>query len=430
MMITVLVVFFILIVIGVPIAYTIGLAGAWGLFLRGGFSFLTIVPTRLLAGMSDFILISIPLFILCSEVLNRSGMTDKIINFALSIMGRYRGGLSHVNIGTSMLFAGLTGTAVTDTAAVGNILIPAMKKKGYGAAYSAAVTASSSVIGPIIPPSLIMIVYASMFAEVSVISMFAAGIMPGIIIGISLLVMSSIISIRRNYAQERKFSLREIFQAFREAIWALLTPVIILGAILTGLTTITEAGAIAALYALFVGFFIYRSLSLKDIKESLFNTVNLSGIVFFLLGAANILGWVITYTGLTRMMAEFFLGVTSNEILILLMINILFLIVGMFLDIGPAVVILAPIITPIMVQLGFDPLHFAMVMMVNVNIGNATPPMGMTLMVASQIGEVPYERAMKEVVPFLAAQIVALLLISYLPELTLWIPRILGLSWG
>ncbi len=430
MMITVLFVFFALIFIGVPIAYTIGLAGMWGLFLRGGLDFLSIVPTRLLAGMSDFILISIPLFILCSELLNRSGMTDKIINFALSIMGRYRGGLSHVNIGTSMLFAGLTGTAVTDTAAVGNILIPAMKEKGYGSGYSAAVTASSSVIGPIIPPSLIMIVYASMFAEVSVISMFAAGIVPGVVIGLSLLVVSSVVSIRRNYPKERKHSLREILTSFRGAIWALLTPVIILGAILSGLTTITEAGAIAALYALLVGTIVYRSLSFRDIKDSLINTVNLSGIVFFLLGAANILGWVVAYTGLTTILAEFFIGLTDSRIVILLMVNVLFLIVGMFLDIGPSVVILAPIVTPIMVRLGFDPLHFAMVMMVNVNIGNATPPMGMTLMVASQIGKVPYEKAMLEVVPFLAAQIAGLMLISYIPEITLWVPRLLGLSWG
>jgi len=430
MMITVLIVFFFLILLGVPIAYTIGLAGMWGLFLRGGMDFLSIVPTRLLAGLSDFILISIPLFILCSELLNRSGMTDKIINFALSIMGRYRGGLSHVNIGASILFAGLTGTAVTDTAAVGNILIPAMKEKGYGAGYSAAVTASSSVIGPIIPPSLIMIVYASMFSEVSVISMFAAGIIPGIIIGVSLLVVSSIISIRRNYPQERKQSISEIFTAFKGAIWALLTPLIILGAILSGLTTVTEAGAIAALYALLVGLFVYRSISFQDIKDSLINTVVLSGVVFFLIGAANILGWVITYTGLTQLLASAFINFSTNRIIQLLMINILFLIVGMFLDIGPAVVILAPIVSPVMVQLGFDPLHFAMVMMVNVNIGNATPPMGMTLMVASQIGKIPYEKAIKEVLPFLAAEIAALLLISYLPELTLIIPRLMGLSWG
>ncbi len=430
MMSTVLILFFILILLGVPIAYTIGLAGMWGLFLRGGMDFLSIVPTRLLAGLSDFILISIPLFILCSELLNRSGMTDKIINFALSIMGRYRGGLSHVNIGTSILFAGLTGTAVTDTAAVGNILIPVMKEKGYGSGYSAAVTASSSVIGPIIPPSLIMIVYASMFSEVSVISMFAAGIIPGLIIGISLLVVSSIISIRRSYPQERKYRIKEIAVSFRKAIWALLTPVIILGAILSGLTTVTEAGAIAALYALLVGVIVYKSLSIQDIKDSLINTVVLSGVVFFLIGAANILGWVITYTGLTQVLGNAFINFSANRIIQLLMINILFLIVGMFLDIGPAVVILAPIVSPVMVQLGFDPLHFAMIMMVNVNIGNATPPMGMTLMVASQIGEVAYEKAIKEVIPFLAAEIAALLLISYIPELTLWVPRILGLSWG
>ncbi len=427
---SVFVIFFIFILMGIPIAYTIGLTGMWGLLSAGGYDFLSIIPTRILAAASNFILVSIPLFILCSEFLNRSGMTDRIINFALSLMGKYRGGLSHVNIGASILFAGLTGTAVTDTAAIGNILIPTMKEKGYGAGYSAAVTASSSVIGPIIPPSLIMIVYASMFKEVSVISMFAAGIIPGVIVGLSLLLISSLISIRRNYPKERSYSLKEIMETTREALWALLTPIIILGAILTGVTTVTEAGAIAALYALLVGVFVYKSLSFKDIYLSLKNTVVLSGIIFFLIGAANILGWVVTYSGLTETMGRAMMTVSSNSIIQLAMVNILFLIVGMFLDIGPAVVILAPIITPVMIHLGFDPLHFAMIMMVNVNIGNATPPMGMTLMVASQIAEVPYERAIKEVLPFITAEIIALLLISYLPQLTLWVPTILGLSWG
>lgn len=427
---TVMIVFFALIFLGVPIAYTIGLSGALGLFNAGGYSFLSIAPTRLLAAVSDFILISIPLFILCSEFLNRSGMTDRIIKFALSLMGRYRGGLSHVNIGASILFAGLTGTAVTDTAAIGNILIPAMKEKGYGSGYSAAVTASSSVIGPIIPPSLIMIVYASMFKEVSVISMFAAGIIPGIIVGLSLFIISFVISSRRGYPKEKAYSLKEIGKATKEAIWALLTPIIILGAILTGITTVTEAGALAALYAFLVGIFIYKSLSWQDIFQSLKNTVILSGVVFFLIGAANILGWVVTYSGLTQTLGNAMMSFSSNTVVQLAMVNILFLIVGMFLDIGPAVVILAPIVTPVMTQLGFDPLHFAMIMMVNVNIGNATPPMGMTLMVGSQIAKISYEKAIKEVIPFITAEIAALLLISYLPQLTLWVPGILGLTWG
>lgn len=423
-------VFFILILAGIPIVYGIGLSGMLGLLTGGGIDFLSIVPTRLLAGCSNYILVSIPLFILCSEFLNRSGMTDKLINFALSLVGRYRGGLSHVNIGSSILFAGLTGTAVTDTAAIGNILIPTMKEKGYGAGYCAAVTAASSVIGPIIPPSLIMIVYASMFKEVSVISMFAAGIIPGIMVGLALFAISSIISIRRNYPKEKKYSFQEIFQACREAIWALLTPLIILVAILTGLTTVTEAGAIAALYAFLVGRFKYGRLSAKDIYASLENTAVLSGVVFFLIGAANILGWVITYSGLTETIGLAMISVSSNPIIQLAMVNVLFLVVGMFLDIGPAVVILAPIVTPVMIQLGFDPLHFAIIMMVNVNIGNATPPMGMSLMVASQIAEVPYETAMKEVGWFLLAEIIALLLISYIPALTLWLPGLLGLTWG
>lgn len=429
-MIAIVFIFFIFILLGVPVAYTIGLTGLIGLFAEGGQTFLSIIPTRILASTSDFILISIPLFILASEFLNRSGMTDGIIDFAISLMGRYRGGLSHVNIGASILFSGLTGTAVTDTVAIGNILIPNMKKKGYGAGYSAAVTGASSVIGPIIPPSLIMIVYASMFEEVSVISMFAAGIIPGIIIGGALLLVSSIVSTKRNYPKEKSYNFKEILKSAKDAIWALMTPLIILGAILSGITTVTEAGALAAFYSLIVGVFVYKGLKWRDIVDSLKNTVVLSGVVFFLIGTANILGWLVTYTGFTKMLGNTMMSITSSTILQLLMVNVLFLIVGMFLDIGPAVVILAPIVTPIMLEMGFDPLHFAIIMMVNVNIGNATPPMGMTLMVASQIAEIPYEKAIKEVLPFIAAEITALLMISYIPELTIWIPRLLGLSWG
>ncbi|MCG8532716.1 MAG: TRAP transporter large permease, partial [Desulfovibrionales bacterium] len=358
-MILIVIVFFTLILAGIPIVYGIGLSGMVGLLTAGGMDYLSIVPTRLLAGCSNYILISIPLFILCSEFLNRSGMTDKLITFALSLVGRYRGGLSHVNIGSSILFAGLTGTAVTDTAAIGNILVPTMKEKGYGAGYSAAVTAASSVIGPIIPPSLIMIVYASMFKEVSVISMFAAGIVPGIIVGLSLFLISWFISIRRDYPKERSYSLSAIFQTGKDAIWALLTPLIILVAILSGLTTVTEAGGIAALYALLVGRFKYKTLDNKNIYTALVETAVLSGVVFFLIGAANILGWVITYSGLTETIGNAMISVSSNPIIQLALVNVLFLIVGMFLDIGPAVVILAPIITPVMTQLGFDPLHFA-----------------------------------------------------------------------
>ncbi len=426
----VFIMFILFIMLGIPVAFAIGLAGVYGLYTTGGTGFLTIVPARLLAGVSDFILISIPLFVLCSELLNRSGMTDRIIDFAMSILGNYRGGLSHVNVGASMLFAGLTGTAVTDTTAIGNILIPAMKKKGYGAGYSAAVTAATSVVGPIIPPSLVMIYYASMFKEVSVISMFAAGIVPGLIVVLSLFIVSYIMSVKRGYPKERAYSFVEIIKAFRGAFLAIITPVIILVSILAGFTTVTEAGGIAAFYALIIGVFVYRSLSLQDIFNALKRTVIISGIVFFLIGSAYILGWVITYSGLPKILAAAMMSITTNSILQMAMVNVLFLITGMFLDIGPSVVLLAPIITPAMIELGFDPLHFAMVMMVNVNIGNATPPMGMTLMVGSQIAQVPYEKAIKEVVPFLVAEIAALLLISYWPALTLWVPGLLNLSWG
>ena len=421
--------FIILLIVGIPIGYIMFLAATIGFFDLGGIGFLRTIITRTHGGAQEFMLISIPFFILAAEFMNRSGVTARLIEFTMNIIGHIRGGLSHANVLVSMLFAGLTGVAITDTVAIGKILIPAMKKQGYEAGYSAAVTATSSVMGPIIPPSVVMVVYSTLLRDVSVPALFAGGMLPGILIGILLLIVSYIISQIKKYPKQERASLKKILLSFKDAILALITPVIILGGILTGATTVAQAGALGAFYALFLGMVVYRNLGLKEIWKSLESTVIVTGVVFLLLLGAGTLGWLITRAGVPAAATEVIVNISPNPLVQLALVNICLIILGMFIDVIPAVLIVAPILVPAMQQLGFDPLHFAIVMLVNINLGNATPPMGMTLMTATKLADISYEKGMLPAVPFIASMILVLILISYIPEVVLWVPRLIGL-WG
>ena len=279
------IVFFALMILAVPIGYIMGFSSMVGLFCMGGLDFLEPVAARLHAGSAAYVLVAVPFFILAAELLNRSGMTEQLIRFANSLMGHLHGGLSHVNIFASILFSGLTGAAVTDTVAIGGILIPAMKKQGYEPGYAAAVTATSSVIGPIIPPSIVMVLYASI-VRLSVPALFAAAIIPGLLCGAALLVISFFMSWRRGYPRFERSSFKEICSAGYQALLAMGTGLIILGAILFGITTVSEAAAMGALYAMIIGVFVYKSITIKDIWNAMLSTVRLSGIVFLLIGAA------------------------------------------------------------------------------------------------------------------------------------------------
>ncbi len=421
------VIFFLLMVLAVPIGYIMGFSSMVGLFSMGGLDFLEPVAARLHAGCAAYVLVAIPFFILAAELLNRSGMTEKLVGFANTLMGHFHGGLSHVNIFASILFSGLTGAAVTDTVAIGGILIPAMKKQGYEPGYSAAVTATSSVIGPIIPPSIVMVLYGSIL-RLSVPALFAAAIIPGLLCGFALLVISFYMSWRRNYPRYRKASFREICRAGSEAMLAMGTAIIILGAILLGITTVSEAAALGALYAVVIGLFVYRSLTIKDIWECMISTVRLSGIVFLLIAAAAALGWFITLSGIIDATAKLCLSISSNPMVILTLVDAFILIVCMFIDVIPAALILGPVLSPAMAKIGVNPIHFAMIMMLGLNIGNATPPMGMTLMTASQIAEIPYEKSMKDALYFIAAEVAMLLIVTYLPFFSIPLPGLLGYS--
>ncbi|WP_108661853.1 TRAP transporter large permease [Acuticoccus kandeliae] len=418
-------VFVVLILIGTPIALVMvmsGLAGGWEL---GGLRFLQIISERMFSGVSGYLLMAVPYFIFTSELMNQAGLTERLIAFNNALLGRIRGALSHVNIVVSLFFSGLTGAAITDTVAVGKILIPAMKKEGYSPAYSAAVTACSSIIGPIIPPSVVMVVYAAILRNVSVLDLFAAGILPGVLMAFTLLVASGIMAWLYKFPRHGDTNLRAAAKAFVPTIPALLVPVIILGGILGGFTTITEASAFAAMYTVILGFLVYRTLTLHKIWLSLIATVRFSGVVFFLLAASTVLGWFVTRSGIARDAADMITSVSDNWIIQIMLVNLLLILLGTVLDVLPALVVVAPVLVPAMVQLGFDPLHFAIVMIITLNVANITPPVGMTLMTASQIAGVSYEKAIITSLPFYISHLAVIVIVSLWPAFVLFIPNLL-----
>jgi tripartite ATP-independent transporter DctM subunit len=418
-------VFLFLLLIGAPIAIVMVMSGLAGAVQIGGTGFLAIIADRMFSGVAGYLLMAIPYFIFTAELMNQAGLTERLIAFNNALLGRIRGALSHVNVTVSIFFAGLTGAAITDTVAIGKILIPAMKKEGYSAEYSAAITACSSIIGPIIPPSVVMVVYAAILRDVSVVSLFAAGILPGLFMALMLLVASGVMAWLYKFPRHGATHLGAAFRAFLPTIPALLVPVIILGGILAGLTTITEASAFAAMYTVALGFFAYRTLTLQKLWESLVNTVQFSGIVFFLLAASTVLGWFVTRSGIAREAASLIAAASEDPTVQIMLVNLFLILIGTVLDVLPALVVVAPVLVPAMVALGFDPLHFALVMILTLNLANITPPVGMTLMTAAQIAGCSYERAIVASMPFYLSHLAVIIVVSLWPALVLWLPNLI-----
>lgn len=414
--------------LGVPIVFALGIAPMVSFIADGKELFLKMIVQRTFAGINQFPLMAIPFFILAGELMNRGGITHSLVAFANALVGHLRGGLAHVNIVTSMLFAGISGSAVADTSGVGSIMIPAMEKDGYSRKFAAAVTAASSVIGPIIPPSIIMVVYAFMM-NVSVAGLFAAGVVPGLMVGFALMVVTAVISKRRNYpkAAERA-SVREVGRAGMSAALPLMTPVIILGGIIGGVFTPTEAASIAAFYALILSVFILKTLKPQELPHIFLRAAISSGAILLVVGTATAFAWAATLSQIPAMLSGLLFSITEDPYLLLFLINVLLLIVGMFLDAGPAILILGPILAPTMIGLGIDPLHFAIIMCVNLTVGLATPPMGLILFVASSLTRLSVEVIAKEMLPFLLVEIGVIFLITYVPALTMTLPRLLGFA--
>ena len=418
--------FALLMVIGLPLGLVLTAAGLVGAVSIGGPDFLSILADRFFSGVSGYVLIAVPYFIITAEVMNRAGLTERLIAFASSLFGRVPGALSHVNVTTCLLFAGLTGAAVTETAAIGKTLIPSMRREGYSASYCAAVTACAAIVGPIIPPSIIMIAYAATLRDISILGLFAAGIVPGLMMGGGMLLVSGLISWKRGFAGNERVRLARVLSTGGSALAAMGIPVVILGGVLSGLTTVTEASVLACIYALVLGGLVYRRLGRRDMWEALVSTVSFSGVVFLLLGASNVLGWYVTRSGVARHAAETIASMSSDPVVQILAVAALLIVIGMFIDVLPAIIVAVPVLAPALVELGFHPLHAGMVMLLALNLGNITPPVGLTLMTAARIANAPYEGAVREAAPFALAHVVIVILCAVFPIFTLAVPRWLG----
>jgi TRAP-type C4-dicarboxylate transport system permease large subunit len=484
--------FLLLIMIGLPVVFGLLAAPIALIILEGdGRNVVAGLYRNLYNGMDSFPLMALPFFMLAGEVMNRGGITMRLVEFSQAFMGHLRGGLAHVNILSSILFAGLSGSAVADTSALGSTLIPAMEKNGYSRKFAAAITAASSVIGPIIPPSGIMIIYAYVMGE-SVAALFLAGIVPGIMVGVGLMVMVRLMAdrydlpkaerivhknqsitpveywvsfalLRINFAGllfaasglvprpdtmtasldwitfalmlviahvllmgYRKRVSRDFRMVCKKAVAPLQTPIIILGGILVGVFTPTEASAVAVAYALIVSFFVLRSMNMRDLMQVLSKSALSTAAVLLLVGAAVSFKTVVSLSYAPQILSDYILSLSENPLILLFLINILLFIVGMFLDAGPAIIILGPILGPIFVDLGVHPVHFAIIMSVNLTVGLATPPMGLVLFVASSVSGEKVETIARAILPFLFVEIVVIFLITYIPAISMTIPRLTG----
>ncbi|SDI45861.1 TRAP transporter large permease [Salipiger marinus] len=415
-----------LLMIGSPIGFAIGIAGLAGIAEMGNERMLAMGPSRMFNSLDIFPFLAMPFFILAGEIMNHIGITSRLMRFAHILVGHFRGGLAHANMVASVMFAGLTGAATADAAAFGRTLVPEMVAQGYRRDYACAVTAAGSIIGPTIPPSGIMVVYGSLMG-VSIGGLFAAGILPGLAICVVCMLIIAL-GARRNGlpVAARRASFREVLRAFLDATTALLMPVIILGGILGGIVTPTEAASIAVAYALFVGFVIYRNLDLGALGRMLLQTAVISGVIFVIIGFAGILGWWMSFNRIPQDIASGLLGISENPQILLLLIIGLLLAIGMVMDVTAILIILAPVLAPIAAQIGLQPIHAGIIFVVALNISLMTPPVGACLFVLSSVTGERLERIAAKLWPFLLAQIGVLLVFAFWEDAALLIPRLFG----
>ena len=413
--------FVILIILGVPIAFAIGLTSLVTIGATEGLPLVVLVQ-RMFVGLNSFVLICVPLFMLAGDLMNNAGITDRLMRLARALVGHIAGGLAHINVVVSMFFAGVSGSATADTAYEGRIIIPAMVKEGYSKEVSVAVTACSSTLGVIIPPSILMVIFGSV-ANVSIGGMFLGGVIPGILIGFSQMAIVYYLALKHRYPKYKRATLKELFKAMAGASLALITPLIVVGGIIFGIFTPTEAAGIACVYSLILGLFVYRTIKFKDLPRILAENALLCSLTLFCVATCTVFGWLLAYYNVPTTVSEFLRHFIKSPFLIFLLINIIFLIVGTFMDAIPAIIILVPLIHPIAMDVGINPIHFGVVVVINLAIGLITPPYGLCLLLACTIANISIPRSLKTVLPFFFVMVGVLMLVTYVPDLVLWIPR-------
>lgn len=418
-------VFAIGVLIGVPIAMGLGLAAVGGILAWGKVP-LYLIPQRMFTGVDSFVLMAIPFFMLAGELMDATGILDRMLKFADALVGHIRGGIAHVNVVAGMILSGVSGSAVADASAIGSALLPVMKKE-YDIDFGAGVVSGAAALGPIIPPSIPMIIYAASTSGMSVAALFLSGMIPGLLIGFGMMAIIYVIARKRNYpVRQGRLTAQEFWARTKRAIPALIMPIVVLGGILGGVFTATEAGVVAVVYALLVGFFVSKELKLHHIPPALLKAGVTTSVVFLLIATANAVSWLLTTQQVPALISAYLKSISPSPLMYLLIVNIFLLIVGCLMETAAALIMLVPILAPIAVSYGIHPLHFGFVVVMNLVIGLITPPVGVVLFVVGGLANISMERVIRAVWPHLTWQLVVLALVTYFPELSLWVPRMFG----
>ena len=419
-----LLLFIILLLLQVPIAFVLGITTIIYIIASANLGLMATAPQRLYSGLENYGLLAIPLFMLAGELMNSGGITRRLVTFAKTFVGHFRGGLAYVNVIANMLLASIIGSATAQIAMMSRTMVPSMEKDGYKREFGAATTAAAGLLGPIIPPSMLFIIYG-VGSGASIGSMFLAGVLPGIILALSFVVLIAYTGMKQQWPTHKRATMLEMGTSFIKVIPALLVPIIIIAGILSGAFTPTESAAFACVVALIVGFFFYRELKIKNLPAIFINTAITTATIMMLIAMANLFGWMLSFEMVPQTIAAWMTSLTENPLVFLLIVNIFLLFVGMFMDGIAALIILVPIFTPIIATYGIDPVHFGVIICINLTIGLLTPPVGAGLYIASSLGNVKLELLIKAIWPFLIASLIALTVITYWPDMVLWLPSIL-----
>jgi tripartite ATP-independent transporter DctM subunit len=415
-----------LLALGVPVSYCIGISTVLTMLLSiQTIPALTTEAQRIATGLDSFALLAIPFFILAGHIMNRGGIARRLISFARALLGMLPGGLAHVNIMASMLFGAISGSAVAAASAVGSVMGPQMEQEGYDREFGAAVNITAATTGMLIPPSNILIVYSLASGGVSIAALFLAGYLPGILVGLSLMTVAAVLSVKAGYARAGATPLMETARRFVDAVPSLFLLVVIMGGIVAGFFTATEAAAVAVLYALILAF-IYKEIRVRDLKGILLDASATTAVVMLLIGTSVGMSWIMAYVNLPQNVTEALIALSDNKVVILLIINLILLSVGTFMDMTPAVLIFTPIFLPIATSLGIDPTHFGIIMVLNLCIGLCTPPVGSVLFVGVGVANTSIAKVVRPLLPLFLAMVISLFVVTYIPELSLWLPRVFG----